>query len=234
VLPPGQRYVLLINARRSSVVSLMRHLKKLGLASALALVATCGLVGSASATLIEPGGTAFTLTSTNSTLTIIGSGNVSCTNATISGTTPAVGTAATWKTIPSTTLAYSGCMAIGFFAASVTASGSCPVLHAMGITATSALAVVTLPSGCSIDIALPGIGCTMTIAGPQTIGNGTAGTGGINWTNAVTSVAHLNAATVPSVVSNGVGFGCPTAGAHTGALSGTYVRSSSTNLIVTP
>jgi hypothetical protein len=211
----------------------MKHLKKLGLASALALVATCGVVGTASATLIEPGSTAVTLTSTNSALAVSGGGTVSCSTSTISGTTPAVGAAATWKTIPTTTLTYSGCTALGFVGASVIANGKCPILHAMGISATSAVGVVTLPASCSVDVNIAAIGCTLTIAGPQTIGNGTIGTGGIQWTNLASSIAHINTATVPSVVSNGVGFGCATTGAHTGTLSGTYVRSSATNVTVT-
>jgi hypothetical protein len=212
----------------------MRHLKKLGLAAALALVATCGVVGTASATLIEPGSTAVTLTSTNWVFMLSGGHTVTCTSATISGTTPAVGTAATWKSIPNTAQTYTGCQAIGFIPTSVTLSGSCPVLHAMGVSAGSAIGVMTLPSGCSIDISIPSIGCTMTIPGPQSIGNGTAGSGGIQWTNAATSVAHFNSATIPSVVSNGVGFGCGSAGAHTGTVSATYTRTSATNVVVTP
>jgi hypothetical protein len=212
----------------------MKHLRQLGLALTLALVATGGVVGSASATLIEPGSTAVTGTSTNLSLAVSGGGTVSCTSSTASGTTPAVGSAATWKSIPSGTGTASGCTALGFVGASVTPNGSCFVMHAMGISATSAIIVWTLPSGCSIDIAVPAIGCTLTIAGPQTIGNGTAGAGGINWTNAAASRADINAATVPSIVSNGVGFGCATAGAHTGTLSGTLTRTSATNVTVTP
>jgi hypothetical protein len=214
--------------------SLMRHLRKLSLASALALVATCGVVGSASATLIDPASTSVTFTSTNSALAVSGGGNVSCSHSTITGTTPAAGAAATWKAISPMTPTYSSCQALGFVPAFVTPNGSCIVLHAMGVNAASAIGVVTLPSGCSIDVSIPAIGCTLTIAGPQTIGNGTAGAGGIQWTNLATSVTHVNAATVPSVVSNGVGFGCATAGAHTGTLSGLYTRSSATNVTVTP
>jgi hypothetical protein len=131
-------------------------------------------------------------------------------------------------------LAYSGCTAFGFIGATVTASGACVQLHAMGVNAATAIGVVTLPSGCSVDVNIAAVGCTLTIAGPQTIGNSTAGAGGIDWTNTNPAIAHVNNATVPSVVSNGVGFGCPSAGAHTGTLSGRYTRSSGTNVVVTP
>jgi hypothetical protein len=232
--------MLLSNLRRSSVVSLMRHLKKLGLASVLALVATCGVVGSASATLIEPGSTAFTLTSTNFSWSVSGGGTVSCSTSTISGTTPAVGVATSWKTIAATTLAYSGCTALGFEGISVTSSEGChtaatsPKLHFMGVTAATAISVVTIPAGCSIDFSTPSIGCTLTIPGPQTIGNGTAGAGGIDWTDLASSTAHFNAVLVPTVHSNGVGFGCATAGNHTMTWTGNYTRSSATNVTVTP
>jgi hypothetical protein len=210
----------------------MKHLKKLGIASALALVATCGVVGTASATLIEPGSTAFTLTSTNFSLSVSGGGTVACTNSTISGTTPAVGTAATWKTITNVSVVHTGCTALGFVNATVTTSGSCPVVHVMGRGST-AIAVVTMPSGCSSDVAIPPIGCTLTIAGPQTIGNGGTGAGSIHWSNVLPSVLHLIGPVIASVVSNGVGFGCATAGAHTGTLSGDYTLSSATNVTVT-
>lgn len=217
----------------------MKHLKNLGIASALALMATCGVVGSASATTIEPFNTAVTLTSTNSSLAVSGGGTVSCSNSTISGTTPPAGDATTVKSITNTTLTYSGCTAFGFVGASVTPNAAChstarPVLHTMGVSASSAVGTVTLLSTCSIDVAIPAIGCTLTIAGPQTIGNGSTGAGGIRWTNLAASVADINGATVPSIVSNGTGFGCPTAGAHTGTLTGNYTRTSATNVTVTP
>jgi hypothetical protein len=219
----------------------MKHLKKLGLASALALVATCGLVGSATATTITPASTSVTLTSTNSSLAVSGGGAVSCTHSTISGTTPASG-GTTWVSIDSATntLTYTGCTAF-FLPASVTPNAAChstarPVLHVMFDNPPPVVAnVVTLRATCSIDVSIPAIGCTLTIAGPQTIGNGTAGAGGIRWTNlSPLSRAHINAATVPSVVSNGVGAGCSTAGAHTGTLTGTYNQVSGSPVTVTP
>jgi hypothetical protein len=218
----------------------MRYLKKLGLAAVLALVATCGVAGSASATTIDPASTAFTLTATNLSWSVSGGGAFSCTHSAIPGTTPAAGSATTWKTITNTTLSYSGCTMAGFLAISVTPNEGChtaataPQLHFMGVTAAAAIGVVTLPSGCSIDFSIPAIGCTLTIPGPQAIGNGTAGAGGIQWTNLATSVADVNSATVSTVHSNGVGVGCPTAGAHTGTLTGNYVRNSATNVTVTP
>jgi hypothetical protein len=221
-------------------LSLMKHLKQLGLASVMALVATCGVVGSASATVIEPAGTAVTLTSTNSAWAVSGGGSFACTDVAFSGTTPAAGAAATWRTITGMTPTYSGCTMSGFLLVTVTPNEGChtaataPQLHLMGSDAATAAGVVTLLSGCSIDIAMPSIGCTLTIAGPQTIGNGTTGTGGMRWTDLATSAMHVNAATVPSVVSNGVGFGCATAGSHTMTLSGTYTRTSATNVTVTP
>jgi hypothetical protein len=216
----------------------MKYLKKLGLATAVALVATCGIAGAASATTIEPANTAFTLTSTNSILNLSGGGSVSCNHSVLTSDTPAL-SHGTWGTATVTTLAYSGCNFGGLGAASVTPSEGChtaatsPRLHLMGVNAASAIGTLTLPAACSIDMAIPAIGCTLTITGGQTIGNGTPGAGGINWTNLVTSNAHVNGATVPLIDSNGVGFPCPTAGAHTGTLTGTFVRTSATNVTVT-
>jgi hypothetical protein len=215
----------------------MKHLKKLGLAGALALVAVSGVAGTASATTISPASTAVTLTSTNSALALSGGGSVTCTSSTIAGTTPASGSA-TWLSIPST-LAYSGCSAFGF-SASVTPVAAChttakPILHVMSTSATQAVSQVTLPATCTIDVSIPILGCTLTVTGGQTVGNGTSGAGGILWTNSVTkSGAALTAATVSSIDSNGIGAGCSTAGAHTGTLSGNYTITSATNVTVLP
>jgi hypothetical protein len=218
----------------------MRHLKKLGLASALALVATFGIVGSASATTIVPAGATTDLFSSNSALAVSGGGSVACTNSDISGTTPAVGDSTTWKSFPGTTLAYSGCTAFGFVGAAVTPNVGChttatkPILHAMFVSTLTAIGVVTIPSGCTIDVSIAAVGCTLTIPGPQTVGNGTAGTGGIDYTSTNPAVAHINSAVVPTVISNGVGAGCPTAGHHTGTLTGLYTRTAATsNVTVT-
>lgn len=210
----------------------MKHLKKLGLAGAI-VVATCGLAGTASATTVDPATTAVTLTSTNSALTVSGSGiPVTCQHSTISGTTPSG--SATWLSI-SATLTYSNCTAFGL-AANVSQTAAChnsstgPQLHVMS----PPVAIVVTLRECVIDVNIPSTGCTLTVGGTQTVGNGTGGAGGIGWTNLSTkSVAHLNNATVPSVTSNGTGFLCPTAGAHTGTLSGTYAVASATNVTVT-
>jgi hypothetical protein len=218
----------------------MKHLKQLCRIAAMALVANCGVVGSASATTIEPASTAVTLSSANWSFQMHGGATVSCTASTVSGTTPAAGPVATWKALTDATLTYTGCMAIGFVNATVTPNAGChtaataPQLHLMGVNAATAVGVLTLPSGCNIDISIPAIGCTWTIPGFQPIGNSTGGTGGIQWTNASPNIAHVNGARVPTVASNGVGIGCGMAGDHTGTVFGNYTRTSATNVTVTP
>jgi hypothetical protein len=221
----------------------MKHLKKVGFATLSALiVAACVGATSASATTIcvgggvtapctdgHPGG-AVTLASTNSSLAVSGGGTVSCNTSTISGTAPS--TTATWLSFP-VTLSYSGCTAF-FFPASVTVPANCSATGANPIrldamynqaAAPQGVGLVTIPAGCDITVEIPSIGCDLTVAGPQTIGNGGTGTGGISWTNGNSSTrssASLNSATLPTIESNGVGFGCPSAGAHSGTLTGTY------------
>jgi hypothetical protein len=218
----------------------MSHSRRLGLALATAVVATCGMVGSASATLIDPASTTGAITSTNLSLAVSGGGAVSCTDTMGSAITPAAGAAATWKTIASPLAGASGCTAFGFVGVAVTPSTGCttaatgPQLHVMGVNAATATGVITLLSGCSIDLAIPAVGCTLIIAGPQTVGNGTAGAGGYSWTNASPNVIHINSVTIPTIESNGLGAGCPTGGAHTGTLTGTFTRTSGTNMTVTP
>jgi hypothetical protein len=216
----------------------MKHLKKLGLASAIALIAVCGMAGSASATTIDPPNTAVTLTSTNSALSIHGGSAITCAHSTIVGTTPPH-SSATWLSIPAT-LAYSNCLASGF-TANITQSASChaagtqPLLHVMALTDVTDVLVVTLRS-CNIHVNIPASGCTLDITGNnQTIGNGTAAAGGIGWTNSSTkSFATASAALVSNIDSNGVGPGCGTAGpGHTGTLGGTYTISSATNVTIT-
>jgi hypothetical protein len=224
----------------------MQHLKKLGVAAVMALVVVaCAGVTSASATTIcvsgtvtgpctdgHPGG-AVTATSTNSQLAVSGGGTVACSNSTISGTAPA--TTATTIAIP-VTLTYTGCNAFGF-SATVTVgepchtAGSQPILDVMFLTASAPQAVgtVTLPAACDFTVHIPLISCTVTITGGQTIGNGGTGTGGIAWTNGnstTKSFASLNNAVVPDVHSSGGGFGCPSAGTHTGTLTGAYTVTS--------
>jgi hypothetical protein len=216
----------------------MQYLKKLGFATAMALVMTCGVVSSASATTINPLNTAVSITSPNGALSIHGGGAVTCNDTTIHGRTPAVQTHTTWATITNVTLTFSGCT--GFFLpATVTPNAAChtagtaPSLHVMAVTRSSATAELTL-NGCSIDVSIPSIGCTLTVAGPQTIGNGTTGAGGIQWTNrSPLGRADVNSALLPTVVSNGVGAGCSTAGHHTGTLTGTYDQITPHNVTIT-
>jgi hypothetical protein len=216
----------------------MRHLKLLGLGVMMALL-LAAFVGatSASATTIcvggavtgpctdgHPGGTVV-LGSTNSALQVLGSGaaSIQCAQSTIHGTAPSG--SATTLAIP-VTLTYSGCTALsGFIGATVTVHPGCQdriTLLAMynQAAAPQGSATITIPSGCTITASVPTVSCTMTIPGEQTI------TGSIAWRNGTTTApshATLTSAHVPTIdVHAGGGFGCPAAGAHTGALSGTY------------
>jgi hypothetical protein len=217
----------------------MMHLRKLGLAAAMSLVAACAMVSTASATTIEPANTEVTAVATDGVLSVHGSAaDVSCGTGTITATTGAL-THSTWASATIDALTFANCSVPIFGATVVTPAAACsttgrPILHAMTVSSTSSIGLVTLPASCSFDIRITSLGCTMTVTGGQTIGNGTAGVGGINWSNlSPKSRATLNAATVPKVDSNGVGFGCPSAGAHTGTLSGNYNITSPTNVTVT-
>jgi hypothetical protein len=214
----------------------MRHLRKLGLATAMTLAATCGMVSTASATTIEPANIEGTLASTNSQLSVDPeNAPVKCTGSSITVTT-GPDTTATWASATIDTLTYTNCTALsGLVAASVTPSEGCHTpagrltLHADGN-----VGIITIPLSCSFDIAIPSVGCTLTVTGGQNIGNGTAGAGGIQWTNLSTkSAADLNSAIVENVDSNGTGIGCPAAGHHTGTLTGIYNITSATNVTVT-
>jgi hypothetical protein len=216
----------------------MRHLKQAGLAVVVVLALMAGVgATSASATTIcvggsitgpctdgHPGG-AVVLTSTNSSLTVHGSISFNCTSSTISGTAPA--TSATTVTFP-VTLAYSGCTLFGTTGISVVVPANCQAGGANAVklnvmynqaAAPQATADVTIPTGCTITISIPSLPCTMTISGDQTIGQFPITNG-----SAVTrTTAELGNALVSSIlVDPGAGFGCPTAGAHTGTLGGTY------------
>jgi hypothetical protein len=201
----------------------MKHLKQAGLVMALVLVACVGAT-SASATTIEPTGTAVTLTSTYSNLVIHGAPTLSCTGSTITGTTPTISAAS--LTIP-INLNYTGCSAFSSLVVTTitvpavcTAAGASAVkLNVTGETATTATADVFIPAGCTITLETPAIFCTTTISGPQTTGqfnimNGNAST---------RTSGTLSGALLDAIVDNTAGtFGCPTAGAHTGTLNGTY------------
>jgi hypothetical protein len=210
----------------------MTHLKRLGLAAAMTLAATCGVVGSASATTIEPANTAFFMTSTNFSLVVNGAGTVTCSHTQFGGFTPTTG-GATWAEV-TVSLAFTGC-ATGGLATTVTptegcnTTGSLPTMHYM----LPRIMVLTLIKPCHIDIRIPAVGCTLLVTGDQTIGNGTDGAGGMAWTNAnPKSKADLNAAVVPDIDSNGA-MGCGASGAHTGTMSGNFTLSTATNVTVT-
>jgi hypothetical protein len=207
----------------------MKRLERVSLALLMALIlVACVEAPPASATTIAPSGAAFTLTSTNSSWTVHGYSSFNCTNSTISGTVPS-GTATT-ITIP-VTLAYSGCSVFGVYGYAFTVPASCQAGGASATklkvtynqaTAPQAGVSLTVPAGCTITMNAPLITCTMTISGEQTVG----AAGGIAWTNGgsvVASSATLSAALLPSITSHaGGGFGCPSAGAHTATLGGTY------------
>jgi hypothetical protein len=207
----------------------MRYLKQ-GLACAAALAAVCGLAEAVSATTIDPAGTALTLTSTNFALAVSGGGTLTCTSSTLTGTTPAAGDATTWKSIPLTPV-WTGCTAFGL-AATVNPSHSChtagtqPVLHLHAGPPARGVFTWNL---CTIHIVTHATGCTQVIPSQGSL------TTGITWTNvSPKSALTFSAAPVSTVTSNGVGFGCPSAGVHTATWSGNYTISSATNVTVTP
>jgi hypothetical protein len=216
----------------------MKHLKEAVFAMALVL-GVCAGATSASATTISPANTSMVLTSTNSSLTIHGSSSINCNSSTISGTTPS-GTATTLS-MP-VTLAYSGCTAFGVAGATVNVPAACsrtgtsPVhVNFMYSSATTIDTSVTITSGCVITVSVPLITCTVTIAGHLTVNNGINVHDGTVTTK--TQVIE-SAATVPLItVHAGGGFGCPTAGAHSDTLNGTYTvttPAAAPGVIVTP
>jgi uncharacterized lipoprotein YbaY len=223
----------------------MKHLKASGLVAAMALVVACAGAASASATTIDPASTAFSLTGTNVQLAVSGGGTIVCADSIISGTTPS-GTTITLSA--RINLSFNDCN-MGGFPATVFVPSACSTAGASpihlnvkynGTTAPQASATLTVTSGCTITADIPTIVCTITFSGEQTIGNGTSGTGGIgitNGTSTIKTVVGLNSATIPSAISSGGGFGCPSAGAHTGTLSGPYrvtAPSSNPGITITP
>jgi hypothetical protein len=220
------------------------NLKRLGLATVVALVTVWGLAGVASATIMEPANTAFTMTSTNAGFGIHGgsSGNLafSCGHSVLTGTTPVL-SPATWVAF-SAAPTYDNCILQGITPVTVTPSEACqtgssrPIFHVMGVSGATAAVKMTLPAACTIHIFVPVLSCTMTITGGQTIGNGTPGTGGGVWTNlGPKSTAHLDTAVIPTVFSTGSIFAlCPVAGVHAGTVGGDFTVASATNVTVTP
>jgi hypothetical protein len=224
----------------------MKHLVKLGLATAMILVATCGVAGTASATTIEPANTPFIMSSTSTTASTSATLVVDpeqfafgC-SSTITGTTGVV-SHGTWASAPADTLGFTLCTTFGGSVPSpILTNEACHTplgritLHLMSTGSSTAIGTLTLPHPCTITISIPLTGCTMTITGTQNIGNGTAGAGGIDWTNrSPKSRADFNGAIIERIGSNGVGAGCPTAGNHTGTLFGNYDIISPTNVITT-
>jgi hypothetical protein len=215
--------------------NLMKHLKTMGLAAVMALVlVACFGATSASATTICVTGTITApcsdgtlggtvgLTSTNSQLTVDGSGSgtIQCSSSTLHGVAPAF--AAPVLQIPAT-LGYSGCTAFGFIAATVTVGSGChPItLDVTFHTLTDATAAVTVPTGCTFDVRIPSINCTVTIHGPFTLGTTVTNGSATRKTHAT-----ITSGDIPNVtVHPGGGFGCPAAGSHTGTLTGTYAVS---------
>jgi hypothetical protein len=230
----------------------MRSIKTLGLALAMALVlVACVGATSASATTIcvvgttqtancpagEGAGGAVTVKSTNASFTVAGQ-TWSCTTSSIAGTAPATSSSTvSWPVAlryGAGTSPAGSCTSFGFVNRTITPNAACdpggvaPITLNVSDSAGAPLTTWSIPSGCTITINIASIGCTMTISGPQTIGNGPAGAGGISWSNATPpnfSTTTLNSPTF-NVVSNGIGFGCPAAGAHTGTLTGMYTVTS--------
>jgi hypothetical protein len=206
----------------------MRHLRNFGLAVAIALM--MAWAASASATTIFPMNSVFSLTGTNVKLLVSGGGTIVCADSIISGVTPS-GTAMTLSA--RINLSFSDCN-LGGFPATVSVPSACSAAGASpihlnvkynGSTGPQASATFSITSGCTITADIPGLICTMTISGAQTIGNGLSGTGGIGITNGTSSTktsASLNSATIPSAISSGGFFGCSSAGPHTGTLTGPY------------
>jgi hypothetical protein len=224
----------------------MRHLKVMGLVATLAcaIVASIGVSPAAATTACvsgtvvapctggHPGG-AFVLTGTGTgaptgfSLGISGAPTILCSDTQISGTAPA--TSATTLSIP-VSLTQTNCsFGIPMVA---TAPTACQAHGASAIrlnlmwnqsAAPQGSMSLTIPSGCTITYENAAIACTLTIAGPQTIGNGGTGVGGGGWTNGVSPVfssADFNSMTIPLVTSSGGNPACPAAGAHTGFLGG--------------
>jgi len=213
---------------------------------ALVLVACVGATSASATTVCVVGtahtancpagqgaGGAITVKSTNAGFAVAGT-QWSCTTSTIAGTAPA--TSSTTLSWPITLRYGAGtsppgsCTGPWGAALTWTPNAACdpggvaPITLNVSDNAGSPFATWSLPSGCTITINIPAVGCTMTISGPQTIGNGTTGTGGIAWTNGTGgafSTAVLNSPTF-TAVSNGVGILCAPAGTHTGTLTGTY------------
>jgi hypothetical protein len=217
----------------------MSSLKKPSLVAVL-VAAAMACVGATPAAATTLDGGAFTMSSTNLTWTFHGSSTISCSASTISGTTPA-GTATTLS-VP-VTLSIGGCSLFGT-SMQVTPSEGCGTAATSArmdimqnqVAAPQASVQITLPVGCNLDLSIPAAGCTTTITGGQTIGNGAAsGTGAIGWTNgAPKSSFALTQALIPDLESNSGSPICPLAGTSSATLTGSFSVTSATNVTVTP
>lgn len=215
----------------------MSNLMKSALAAMLAAMAmTCAGATPASATTMDGG--AFTLTSTNLTWAVHGLTPITCVHSTISGTAPAG--SATFLSVP-VTMTVDGCSAFGFtylvtFSEACHTAATSPRLVIMHnqVAAPQASAQIILPAGC--DIRPPDLGgCNLLITGGRTIGNGTAGAGGLGWTNAAPkSSVDVSGALIAGVHNSGIGALCQPPGTASETLFGTFTVSSATNVTVTP
>jgi hypothetical protein len=218
----------------------LKRLKRAGVAVVALVVVGCVGGSSAMATTVDPTNTTVTFTSTNFSLKVDPEGSsVNCGHSTMSGLTPV--TSGTWTELPEG-ITYSNCTFGGIVAATVTQSEGCsttgagkPTLDVMfsphpgGMTYTSE-EKFTKHAGCDTQITVPSIGCSLTIQGTQTIGNGTSGAGGITLTSGSPAVLNFTSATLPDLTSSGVGVGCPSAGTHSGTYTGTYNSTSAVTL----
>lgn len=198
---------------------------KLVIACALAMSA---FASTASATTITPANTNVTLTSTNSQLST-SAGSISCAHSTVTGNT---GSGTAHIRSFNVSLAYENCTAFGFPAnvtGCTTTTSSNIVLSVTYASSTDIRGRVHIPSGCTIKIEYTTFAgtCVLDVNGPQTVGNGTSGAGGIKWDNHVVgsaSRATFNSPTVNVTSTNPGVFGCSSG---SGTLSGTYVANPS-------
>jgi hypothetical protein len=211
----------------------MKSINKVGVALTASILLACVSATSVSATSFSPAATAFSMRSSSWLWSWSGGGTTDCMSV-IRGTTPVAGVA----TLP-IDLSFTGCTAFGL-SATVTVPAACKPSGASALrltvsyrSATDIVGTVTIPSGCTITINVPAISCTLAVSGAQVIGNGTSGAGGIGWRNGTASPAVFSSmvfsnATTPTMVSSGGGFGCPSAGAHTGVAGSTFVATAPT------
>jgi hypothetical protein len=159
-----------------------------------------------------PGG-AFGLTSANATFNVGGPvGPVTCRSATINGTAPTASSLTSITTVVA--LAWSGCSGPLGVANVALTPGCMASTGAVTMTfdnnAGAPYTYEKLGQGCDIVITFLAVTCQVTVAGPQTIGNGTPGLGGQQWVNGGTTAAVPSRDTfMRDVVTYTAGPGCP-------------------------